>query len=79
MPNKPLPTFCSRIMLTILGLFMTAAAYSQGLVIVKGGHPRATIVVAADANEKVSLAAQDLQSYVTKISGAPEWLPDFGR
>ncbi len=70
MPNKPLPTFCSRIMLTILGLFMTAAAYSQGLVIVKGGHPRATIVVAADANEKVSLAAQDLQSYVTKISGA---------
>ncbi len=70
MVGRPLSAFCVIAVVSVLGLFMTAAAHSKELVIVKEGEPRATIVVAADANEKVSLAAQDLQSYVTKISGA---------
>ena len=52
------------------GAAPAAPADVTGLLIVKGGDPRATIVVAADAPEKVNLAAEDLQNYLEKISGA---------
>ena len=41
-----------------------------GLTLVEAGSPRATIVVAAEASEKAKLAAEELQHYVKKISGA---------
>lgn len=40
-----------------------------GFEIVRDGRPQATIVIAADAGQKVKLAAEELQSYIRKISG----------
>jgi len=40
------------------------------VVLVEDGRPRATIVIAKDAGEKIKTAAGELQGYVEKISGA---------
>ena len=40
------------------------------LVLVKDGAPKATIVIAAQSNDKVKVAAEDLQKYIENISGA---------
>lgn len=47
-----------------------AKAYATDLVLVENGQPRATIVLSVQANEKVKLAAEELQTYIEKISGA---------
>ncbi|MCK4323923.1 MAG: hypothetical protein KAW89_05285, partial [Armatimonadetes bacterium] len=43
---------------------------SWAMTIVQGGAPQATIVIAAEANDKVKTAAEDLQTYIEKMSGA---------
>ena len=48
----------------------TARVEAMDLVIVEDGRPKAAIVVAANADEKVKLAAEELQTYLEKISGA---------
>ncbi len=55
--------------LSILPLLPTTAS-ARGLDLVRDGQPRAEIVVARDAHNGVQLAAQDLQGYLEKISGA---------
>jgi hypothetical protein len=58
---------------TVPGLLMPHAAAAD-MVIVQEGQPRATIVVAQDAagpvKQKLQLAAEELQTYVQKMSGA---------
>ncbi|GMU54095.1 MAG: hypothetical protein AMXMBFR33_32410 [Candidatus Xenobia bacterium] len=55
-----------------LALFLACplVAETPGLVLTEDGQPRATIVLAAAPSEKARLAAQELQTYVRKISGA---------
>src|SRR5208283_3108951 len=57
-----------------LGLRSARSATAAELVIVQDGQPRATIVVAKDAvglaKQKIKTAAEELQTYVQKISGA---------
>ena len=64
-----------------LGLLMAASGTSGEMVLVQDGQPRATIVVAKDvaegAKQKIQTAAEELQAYVQKISGAK--LADRGR
>jgi len=59
--------------LTIPSTVTTGLAVAAEMVIVEGGHPRATIVVAKDtagpAKQKIKAAAEELHSYVRKISG----------
>jgi len=56
--------------------FMLAAGSATGadMIIVQDGRPRATIVVAGDAappaRQKIQTAAEELQAYLEKISGA---------
>jgi hypothetical protein len=45
-------------------------AATNGLLLVEDGQPRASIVVAAQADAKTRVAANELQAYVAKISGA---------
>ncbi len=60
--------------LAILSLETTGPAVAAEMVIVQDGQPRATIVVAKDTagpvKQKIQTAAEELQSYVRKISGA---------
>jgi hypothetical protein len=61
------------VLSTVPGLLMPHAAAAD-MVIVQEGQPRATIVVAQDAagpvKQKLQLAAEELQTYVQKMSGA---------
>jgi hypothetical protein len=61
------------VLSTAPGLLMPHAAAAD-MVIVQEGQPRATIVVAQDAagpvKQKLQLAAEELQTYVQKMSGA---------
>ena len=41
-----------------------------GLTIVQDGQPKATVVTAAEASDKVRAAAEELRHYVTRMSGA---------
>lgn len=52
-----------------LVLLLAVTAHAQ-MTIVKNGLPNAAIVVAADANDNVKLAVNDLQTYIRKMSGA---------
>lgn len=67
------PGWCKAICLW-LGLLATAAAAAADLVIVQDGQPKATIVIAKEAPEpvrqKLQTAAEELQNYLEKISGA---------
>jgi len=52
-------------------------ARGDAFTLVRKGEPEAKIVIAEQANEKVQSAAQELQTYVEKISGARlEIVPD---
>jgi len=66
-----------------LGLPLTNSAIADEMVIVQDGQPRATIVVARDAAEgakqKIQTAAEELQAYVQKISGAELPIVDDGQ
>ena len=59
---------------TAWGLLLTKAAAAADMVIVQDGQPQATIVVAKEGadtiKQKVKTAADELQAYVHKISGA---------
>lgn len=66
---------CLPLMLAVgLGLPWAASATAAEMTIVENGQPRATIVVAKDSPEpvkqKIQTAAEELQTYVQKISGA---------
>jgi tetratricopeptide (TPR) repeat protein len=64
MKRNALPT------LTVLLLAPVAALHAADAFIVENGRPRAEIVVAEKPLRTVRLAAQELQNYVEKISGA---------
>ena len=51
-------------------LFLTAAVWAAPVELVKAGRAVAEIVLAKDANQGMKLAADDLQLYLGKISGA---------
>jgi len=46
------------------------SAQAKPLALIEDSKPRATIIVAAGAGEKVKVAAAELQHYLTKITGA---------
>jgi len=51
--------------------FTCSCASRKGtLVLVRDGEPQASIVIAAEASENARVAAEELQHYVEKISGA---------
>jgi len=56
-------------MLPLLLCSLTAAC-SAPLTLVDGGQPKAAIVIAAQAGDKAKVAADDLQLYLRKVSGA---------
>ena len=66
------PLMCTAILVTALAAGSPTAA--ADMVLVADGQPRATIVVAKDtaapARQKIRTAAEELQTYVRKISGA---------
>ena len=49
---------------------MCGIAHADGITLTQDGLPVATIVLAADAGDKVKAAADDLQTYVERMSGA---------
>src|SRR2546430_3855341 len=51
-------------------LSLCAVAAEKGLVLAENGQPKSSIVIAAEPDAKTKLAAEELQSYVEKISGA---------
>src|SRR5690242_8396166 len=51
-------------------VFCVGAAQGKTLTLVEEGQPRATIVVSATAGEKTRFAAQELRTYLAKLSGA---------
>lgn len=55
---------------TVVAGSSPTAAVSRDITIVSDGRPSATIIIAADAGEKVRLAAEELQRYIEKIAGA---------
>jgi len=70
MRHRQTATSVALALCSLLGLLGVVGAEPDGLVIVKDRQPRATIVVAQEANEKVKLAAAELQTYIEKMSGA---------
>ncbi len=49
---------------------LDAASAEKGLVLAENGQPKASIIIAAEPDAKTKVAAEELQSYVEKISGA---------
>ncbi|MBC8869133.1 MAG: DUF4838 domain-containing protein [Planctomycetes bacterium] len=64
-------------------LFLTTPVAAAEMVIVQDGQPQATIVVAEDgadpSKQKIRTAAEELQAYVQKISGAKLPIVDDGQ
>ena len=58
------------IMFTFVLLVQSAAGVVAETCIVKDGQPRAQIVIAENPSRSTRLAAQELQTYIEKISGA---------
>jgi len=54
----------------IFALLIVIAQSSHALTLVKNGKPQAVIVIDAQAADSVKLAANELQSYIQKVSGA---------
>ncbi|MDO8472861.1 MAG: DUF4838 domain-containing protein, partial [Dehalococcoidia bacterium] len=54
----------------LLGLLILARGTVRAITLVENGRPHATIVVAAQADSKIMTAADELQAYVKKMSGA---------
>ncbi|MGC9317684.1 MAG: DUF4838 domain-containing protein [Armatimonadota bacterium] len=54
----------------LIALVSATPLASAEMVLVDDGRPAATIVIAGDAGEKVRHAADELQTYVEKMSGA---------
>ena len=80
--------FLCTLIYTAWGLLPTipnlaADRLAADMIIVLDGQPRATIVVAKDAadpiNQKIQMAAEELQAYVEKISGAKLPIVDDGQ
>jgi hypothetical protein len=55
--------------LALLSLTACGQAWAQKLTLIQNGRPNATIVVQADAPERVQTAATELQEYIQKVSG----------
>ena len=54
----------------LLLLCSLSTTHAAPLTLVDSGQPKATIVIAAQAGDKVKVAADDLQLYLRKLSGA---------
>jgi hypothetical protein len=61
---------CCWVVCVLCAALEPAEGGAKDLVIVEDGRPVATIVVAANAGERVKLAAEELQTYLEKMSGA---------
>ena len=75
--------FLAWIAFLVLDALTFGSAATGEMVIVQDGQPRATIVVAKDAagpaKQKIKTAAEELQTYVQKISGAKLPIVDDGQ
>lgn len=69
-PATPLRRIFPLVVTAAFCLLLVCRSEAKGLVLVDSGQARATIVIAAEANDKVKTAATDLQAYIEKISGA---------
>jgi hypothetical protein len=56
--------------LAVAAALASAACAEAKMTLVKDGKPQATIVVAVDASKNAKIAAEELQLYVQKMSGA---------
>jgi len=63
-------TFLTTLFLTILLLTPLAALYAAGALLVENGQARAEIIIAQKPARMTKLAANELQTYLKKISGA---------
>ena len=54
----------------VASLLLTARANAAGITIVENGKPKATIVIWNAASPKTKTAAEDLQTYIKKMTGA---------
>lgn len=70
MSEKRWPTIVALCVLGLVSALVAHTAPGAELTLVEGGRSKATIVIAADAGEKVKSAAGELQAYLEKISGA---------
>ncbi len=59
-----------RVVGVALSLVALVGMRASALTIVEDGEPKASIVLAKQANEKAKLAADELQAYIERISGA---------
>ncbi len=59
----------ARVVLIVVGFACSASAFGETFI-VKDGQPQAEIVVSKDAPRMAKLAAEELQTYLEKISGA---------
>jgi len=68
---RPRPAYAvvSPVLLTAVGCILSNCAFAAPFI-VQDGQPRADIVIAADCSRTTQLAADDLQAYLLKISGA---------
>ncbi|MDQ3621697.1 MAG: DUF4838 domain-containing protein [Verrucomicrobiota bacterium] len=64
------PSITALVALASFCLSTLAFAAEQGLLLAENGQPKATIVIAAQADVKTKLAADELQAYLGKISNA---------
>ena len=57
--------------LVSLGVFLISAIHAKAeSFLVKDGRPNAEIIIAEDAPRPTELAAEELQTYVEKMTGA---------
>ncbi len=54
----------------LIGTLVPASFVSAGMMLVRDGQPACTIVIASDAGDQEKLAADELQAYLSKMSGA---------
>jgi hypothetical protein len=69
--NRQIQNIISLFVITCIFSFMGGCVgKSANIVIVENGSPKAVIVLSSDATEAEKFAAQELQTYLRKISGA---------
>ncbi|MDO8588514.1 MAG: DUF4838 domain-containing protein [Armatimonadota bacterium] len=60
---------CACLVLLLIATLRTSSA-SAGITLIRNGQPTCTIVIAPDAGDQEKVAANDLQIYLSKMSGA---------
>ncbi|NUQ64208.1 MAG: DUF4838 domain-containing protein [Pirellulales bacterium] len=69
MQNRSIPPNITSVLWTLAAVLGAIRAEGGELVLADQGRARATIIVAADTHPKVKAAAEELQTYIEKITG----------